>query len=92
MSLSNTGGAGRGDQKGSIIGDVINHGKKQYWGVNGMHYHRGGCTGTLPMHTVDRAGNCGTLVAMKGSKQGHEARIQRRKRSVGNEPNSLVIA
>jgi len=28
MALSNTGGAGRGGDEGSIIGDVINHGKK----------------------------------------------------------------
>lgn len=28
MNLSNTGGGGRGSDKGSIIGDVINHGKK----------------------------------------------------------------
>ncbi len=27
MTLSSTGGHGRGDQKGRIIGDVINHGK-----------------------------------------------------------------
>lgn len=40
MSLSNTGGHGRGDQTGSIIGDVINHRKKQYWGVPRMHYHQ----------------------------------------------------
>ena len=29
MSLSNTGGAGRGAQSGNVIGDVINHGKRQ---------------------------------------------------------------
>ena len=28
MNKSNTGGAGRGSNQGSIIGDVINHGKK----------------------------------------------------------------
>lgn len=40
MNLSNTGGAGRGSDKGSIIGDVINHGKKQYWTSGGSyHYH-----------------------------------------------------
>jgi hypothetical protein len=40
MNLSNTGGAGRGSDRGSIIGDVINHGKKQYWtGGRGYHYH-----------------------------------------------------
>jgi len=42
MNLSNTGGGGRGSDQGSIIGDVINHGKKQYWqkGSN-FHYHYG---------------------------------------------------
>jgi len=40
MKLSNTGGAGRGSDAGSIIGDVINHGKKQYWTRDGsFHYH-----------------------------------------------------
>jgi ADP-ribosylglycohydrolase len=28
MNLSNTAGAGRGSDKGNVIGDVINHGKK----------------------------------------------------------------
>lgn len=31
MNLSSTAGGGRGSDQGSIIGDVINHGKKQYW-------------------------------------------------------------
>ena len=40
MNLSNTGGAGRGSDQSSLIGDVINHGKKQYWIKNGnYHYH-----------------------------------------------------
>lgn len=39
MNLHSTGGQGRGSQSGSIIGDVINHGKKKYWGVPGVHYH-----------------------------------------------------
>lgn len=38
MNLSNTGGAGRGSDQGDIIGDVINHGKKQYW-LHGKSYH-----------------------------------------------------
>jgi ADP-ribosyl-[dinitrogen reductase] hydrolase len=42
MNLSNTGGAGRGSDKGSIVGDVILHGKKQYWTKGGSyHYHHG---------------------------------------------------
>jgi len=40
MALSNTGGAGRGGDQGSIIGDVINHGKKPYWARDkNYHYH-----------------------------------------------------
>lgn len=40
MNLSNTGGGGRGSDQGSIIGDVINHGKKQFWEKGGnYHYH-----------------------------------------------------
>eukprot|EP00197_Chlamydomonas_leiostraca_P004699 CAMPEP_0202866534 /NCGR_PEP_ID=MMETSP1391-20130828/7852_1 /ASSEMBLY_ACC=CAM_ASM_000867 /TAXON_ID=1034604 /ORGANISM="Chlamydomonas leiostraca, Strain SAG 11-49" /LENGTH=366 /DNA_ID=CAMNT_0049546491 /DNA_START=218 /DNA_END=1318 /DNA_ORIENTATION=+ len=41
MNLSNTGGHGRGGQEGRVIGDVINHGKHQFWGKPGMHYHQG---------------------------------------------------
>jgi len=42
LNLSNTGGGGRGSDQGSIIGDVINHGKKQYWLKGGnYHYHCG---------------------------------------------------
>eukprot|EP00940_MAST-03C_sp_MAST-3C-sp2_P000815 g815.t1 len=42
MGKSNTGGGGRGDDKGSIIGDVINHGKKQFWASGSQyHYHQG---------------------------------------------------
>eukprot|EP00486_Rosalina_sp_Unknown_P009005 CAMPEP_0201593630 /NCGR_PEP_ID=MMETSP0190_2-20130828/191177_1 /ASSEMBLY_ACC=CAM_ASM_000263 /TAXON_ID=37353 /ORGANISM="Rosalina sp." /LENGTH=407 /DNA_ID=CAMNT_0048052895 /DNA_START=124 /DNA_END=1347 /DNA_ORIENTATION=+ len=42
MNLSNTGGGGRGSDKGSIVGDVINHGKKKFWKKGGQyHYHHG---------------------------------------------------
>jgi len=41
MSLSNTGGHGRGGQSGRIIGDVINHGKHEFWGKQSVHYHQG---------------------------------------------------
>lgn len=42
MNLSNTGGGGRGSDKGDIIGNVINHGKKKYWVRGGnFHYHLG---------------------------------------------------
>jgi ADP-ribosylglycohydrolase len=42
MNLSNTGGAGRGSDKGEIVGSVILHGKKKFWmkGEN-YHYHHG---------------------------------------------------
>ena len=40
MTLSDTGGGGRGSSEGDIIGTVINHGKKKYWQRGGQyHYH-----------------------------------------------------
>merc|ERR1719498_1542589 len=40
MNLSNTGGGGRGSDRGEIIGKVINHGKKEFWTASGSyHYH-----------------------------------------------------
>jgi hypothetical protein len=44
MNLSNTGGAGRGSDSGNIIGDVIMHGKKEFWSRGSgasYHYHQG---------------------------------------------------
>lgn len=47
MNLSNTGGGGRGSDQGDIIGSVINHDKKKYWGRGGnFHYHLGLDAGT----------------------------------------------
>lgn len=46
MNLSNTGGGGRGSDKGDIVGDVILHGKKKYWLKSGnYHYHHGMAAG-----------------------------------------------
>ena len=52
MSLSNTGGAGRGGKSGSIIGDVINHGKKHLWGPRGTHYHHGMQAGENTLNAI----------------------------------------
>jgi len=43
MVLHSTRHGGRGSQGGQreIVGDVILKGRRQYWGVPGMHYHRG---------------------------------------------------
>ena len=42
MNLSSTSGGGRGNDKGNIVGDVILHGKKQFWLKGGnYHYHHG---------------------------------------------------
>jgi len=46
MNLSNTGGGGRGSDKGDIVGSVILHGKKKYWGRGqNNHYHLGMAAG-----------------------------------------------
>ena len=41
MALANTGKAGRGNQVGDIVGNVILKGKKQHWGQANRHYHQG---------------------------------------------------
>jgi ADP-ribosyl-[dinitrogen reductase] hydrolase len=63
MDLSSTGGAGRGNQQGNIIGDVINHGKKQYWGKPNMHYHRGMKAGENTLNAVTARLLVRTIVA-----------------------------
>lgn len=67
MSLSNTGGGGRGDQKGSIIGDIINHGKKQYWGVPNVHYHQGMRAGENTLNALVARVLTRALVANQGN-------------------------
>ncbi|GFH33012.1 uncharacterized protein HaLaN_32321, partial [Haematococcus lacustris] len=52
MSLSNTGGHGRGDQRGRIIGDVINHGKHAFWGRSNVHYHQGMAAGENTLNAL----------------------------------------
>lgn len=39
MSKSNTGGAGRGSFSGDLIGDVIFHGKKDYWKPGSNYFY-----------------------------------------------------
>jgi len=41
MNVASTGGHGRGDQSGNIIGGVILHDKKKFWGKSNVHYHQG---------------------------------------------------
>jgi len=53
MSLSNTGGGGRGGSSGSIVGDVILKGKKKYWERGGnWFYHRGMAAGENTLEGV----------------------------------------
>lgn len=65
MPLSSTGGHGRGSQQGSIIGDVINHGKKAFWGVPNMHYHQGMRAGENTLNAL-----CARLVTRGIAAQG----------------------
>lgn len=41
MALANTAKAGRGNQDGDIVGNIILKGKKQHWGQANRHYHQG---------------------------------------------------
>lgn len=66
MSLSSTGGGGRGSDKGTIIGDVILHGKRKYWQRSVLPY----CT--VPHHRAPSSGlSCNTeLVIARGQWRG----------------------
>ncbi|CAD7937702.1 unnamed protein product [Amoebophrya sp. A25] len=53
MNLSNTGGGGRGSDQGNIIGDVILHGKRDFWLRGGQyHYHHGMQPGENTLDTL----------------------------------------
>lgn len=55
MNLSNTGGGGRGSDRGSVVGDVILHGRKQFWKRGQDYfYHQGMRAGenTLEAHVA----------------------------------------
>ena len=53
MSLSNTGGGGRGGTSGDIVGGVILKGKKQFWERGGnWFYHRGMASGENTLECV----------------------------------------
>ncbi|EFN58988.1 hypothetical protein CHLNCDRAFT_137616 [Chlorella variabilis] len=65
MSVSNTGGHGRGGQGGRIIGDVINHGKHDRWGKSGVHYHEGMAAGENTLNAL-----CARLVTRGMARRG----------------------
>lgn len=67
MHLSSTGGHGRGDQSGTVIGDVINHGKRQFWGVPGMHYHQGMAAGENTLNALCARLVTRTITSSKGA-------------------------
>jgi ADP-ribosyl-[dinitrogen reductase] hydrolase len=52
MAVSSTGGAGRGSTAGDVVGRVILHGKKEFWGKSGVHYHRGLKAGDNTLNAV----------------------------------------
>ncbi|KAG5188718.1 ADP-ribosylation/Crystallin J1 [Tribonema minus] len=59
MNLSNTGGGGRGSDKGNVVGDVILHGKRKYWLKGGSyHYHHGMRKGQNTLDCWWRASSC----------------------------------
>ena len=53
MNLSSTGGKhGRGDQSSNVVGEVILHGKKKFWGTPQIHYHQGMNAGENTLNAV----------------------------------------
>lgn len=70
MSISNTGGHGRGGQEGRIIGDIINHGKHDFWGKSSVHYHQGMAAGENTLNAVCTRLVMRSIAAEKGYKTG----------------------
>ena len=64
MSLSDTGGGGRGSDQGTVVGDIILHGKRKYWARGGdYHYHRGMTAGENTLEvTISRRAYMDSLV------------------------------
>jgi ADP-ribosylglycohydrolase len=52
MALANTAKAGRGNQEGDIVGDVILKGKKHHWGQANRHYHQGMLAGNNTLNLL----------------------------------------
>jgi hypothetical protein len=70
MNLSNTGGGGRGSDKNSIVGEVILHGKKQFWIRGGSyHYHHGMSAGENTLDTLIARVMLKVLLSMDETKQ-----------------------
>ena len=66
MNLSNTGGGGRGSDKDSIVGEIILHGKKNFWLRGGSyHYHHGMKAGENTLDTLIARLMLQTLLSME---------------------------
>jgi ADP-ribosylglycohydrolase len=68
MSLSSTSRAGRGNQAGDVVGEVILKGRKHHWGPAGRHYHQGMQAGENTLNAL-----CARLVLRSVCrKKGHD--------------------
>ena len=70
MSLSSTSRAGRGNQAGDVVGDVILKGKKYHWGPAGRHYHQGMQAGENTLNALCARLVLRSLCRMKGHDTG----------------------
>ncbi len=66
MSLSSTSRAGRGNQAGDVVGEVILKGKKHHWGPTGRHYHQGMQAGENTLNALCARLVVRSLCRMKG--------------------------
>ena len=68
MSLSSTSRAGRGEQLGEVVGEVILKGTKHHWGPANRHYHQGMQAGENTLNAL-----CARLVMRSMTRQkGHD--------------------
>ncbi len=66
MSLSSTSRAGRGNQTGDVVGEVILKGKKHHWGPAHRHYHHGMQAGENTLNALCARLLLRSLCRMKG--------------------------
>lgn len=66
MSLSSTSRAGRGNQTGDVVGEVILKGRKHHWGPAHRHYHQGMQAGENTLNALCARLVLRSLCRMKG--------------------------
>merc|ERR1711991_251149 len=83
MSLHSTGGGGRGDHSGNIVGDVILKGRRELWGQRSNHYHHGFVAGD---NTLNSSVVADVLLPLSSSLYEHEKYLKNYVKYMTSDP------